>query len=171
MSFLCSGSITNVNLQPATIDLALMVDVYHEFSYPWEMMRSICAAVRPGGQSCIRGVSRRRSRCPDQSRPQNDRRSGAKGNGRSAAGLGGDAPHSAASAHHRFPAQITSRGRHRRSIRRRDGPGPSAPEVELVLQVPAVGLDCLNANLQFLRDIARGLPFTNSAEHLELADA
>ncbi len=37
-------------LPPASIDAALMVDAYHEFAYPLEMMRALVAALRPGGQ-------------------------------------------------------------------------------------------------------------------------
>lgn len=44
------GSITNAALPPASIDLAIMVDVYHEFSHPHEMMHSICQALKPGGR-------------------------------------------------------------------------------------------------------------------------
>ncbi len=32
-----------------TVDLALMVDAYHEFSHPREMLASIASALRPGG--------------------------------------------------------------------------------------------------------------------------
>ncbi len=35
---------------PRPVDLVLMVDVYHEFSYPVEMMTAICAQVKPGGR-------------------------------------------------------------------------------------------------------------------------
>jgi ubiquinone/menaquinone biosynthesis C-methylase UbiE len=44
------GSEQSCNLTPNSIDLALMVDVYHEFSHPYEMLESICLAVRPGGR-------------------------------------------------------------------------------------------------------------------------
>ncbi len=44
------GTITNVNLASNSLDLAIMVDVYHEFSHPYEMMQSICAAMKPGGR-------------------------------------------------------------------------------------------------------------------------
>jgi ubiquinone/menaquinone biosynthesis C-methylase UbiE len=33
-----------------SIDAALLVDAYHEFAYPREMMQGIVAALRPGGQ-------------------------------------------------------------------------------------------------------------------------
>jgi ubiquinone/menaquinone biosynthesis C-methylase UbiE len=37
-------------LAPASIDLALMVDAYHEFSSPQEMMTEIVQALKPGGR-------------------------------------------------------------------------------------------------------------------------
>ncbi len=33
-----------------TLDLVLMVDVYHEFEFPYEMMAAICRALKPGGR-------------------------------------------------------------------------------------------------------------------------
>jgi precorrin-6B methylase 2 len=44
------GATTNANLPPRSIDLAIMVDVYHEFSHPYEMMQSLCQALRPAGR-------------------------------------------------------------------------------------------------------------------------
>ena len=44
------GTIQHANLQPNSIDLAIMVDVYHEFSHPNEMMLSIVNALKPGGR-------------------------------------------------------------------------------------------------------------------------
>lgn len=44
------GTIQHANLQPNSIDLAIMVDVYHEFSHPYEMMQSIVSALKPGGR-------------------------------------------------------------------------------------------------------------------------
>lgn len=41
---------TNPNLPAASIDLALMVDAYHEFEYPQEMMQEIFRALKPGGK-------------------------------------------------------------------------------------------------------------------------
>lgn len=40
----------NVGLPSASLDLAVMVDVYHELSYPYEMLQSILAALKPGGR-------------------------------------------------------------------------------------------------------------------------
>ncbi|MCX6927577.1 MAG: methyltransferase domain-containing protein [Verrucomicrobia bacterium] len=44
------GSITNPLLPAASVDLVLMVDVYHEFDFPYEMMQAICGALKPGGR-------------------------------------------------------------------------------------------------------------------------
>ena len=44
------GTITDTKLAPGSIDVALMVDAYHEFSHPHEMMSSICRALRSGGR-------------------------------------------------------------------------------------------------------------------------
>lgn len=37
------------NLESASIDLVLMVDVYHEFAFPYEMTTAIVEALKPGG--------------------------------------------------------------------------------------------------------------------------
>jgi ubiquinone/menaquinone biosynthesis C-methylase UbiE len=44
------GSEQSVNLPENSIDKVLMVDVYHEFSFPKEMIFSIKKALRPGGK-------------------------------------------------------------------------------------------------------------------------
>ncbi|WP_413467376.1 class I SAM-dependent methyltransferase [Pleurocapsa sp. FMAR1] len=44
------GKEDNPNLPPASIDLAFMVDAYHEFAYPREMMAGIYQALKPGGR-------------------------------------------------------------------------------------------------------------------------
>jgi len=41
---------TDVKLPENSIDVALMVDVYHEFSFPREMMLSLVKALKPGGR-------------------------------------------------------------------------------------------------------------------------
>ncbi|WP_337886299.1 class I SAM-dependent methyltransferase [Fischerella thermalis] len=41
---------TNPNLPPASVDLALMVDTYHEFEYPREVMQAIVKALKPDGR-------------------------------------------------------------------------------------------------------------------------
>jgi precorrin-6B methylase 2 len=44
------GDVDDPHLSPNSIDLALMVDAYHEFSHPWEMMQGVVAALKPGGR-------------------------------------------------------------------------------------------------------------------------
>lgn len=44
------GSSQNPNLPPESLDLALLVDAYHEFEYPREMMTGIMQALKPGGR-------------------------------------------------------------------------------------------------------------------------
>lgn len=44
------GTITDPNLPPDSIDLILLVDVYHEFDHPQEMTRAMVEALRPGGR-------------------------------------------------------------------------------------------------------------------------
>ena len=44
------GTITDPKLPPASEDLILMVDVYHEFSHPYEMTAAMVAALKPGGR-------------------------------------------------------------------------------------------------------------------------
>lgn len=44
------GTSTNPNLGRSQIDLALMVDAYHEFEYPREMMQAIVTALKPEGR-------------------------------------------------------------------------------------------------------------------------
>lgn len=43
------GSVTDPNLPEAAVDLALIVDAYHEFSHPREMAAGLLRALRPGG--------------------------------------------------------------------------------------------------------------------------
>jgi len=44
------GNIQNPKLKENSIDLAFMVDAYHEFSHPYEMMLGIQKALKPGGR-------------------------------------------------------------------------------------------------------------------------
>ncbi len=43
------GKEDSVALPPASLDAALMVDAYHEFSFPAEMLISLYSALKPGG--------------------------------------------------------------------------------------------------------------------------
>jgi ubiquinone/menaquinone biosynthesis C-methylase UbiE len=44
------GTPTDPRLPPGSVDVVVMVDVYHEFEYPFEMMNRICATLKPGGR-------------------------------------------------------------------------------------------------------------------------
>ena len=44
------GTETDPKLPAAAIDLILMVDVYHEFSHPFEMTEAMVKALKPGGR-------------------------------------------------------------------------------------------------------------------------
>ncbi len=41
---------TDPRLPPQSVDRVLMVDVYHELAYPYEVMTKICEALKPGGR-------------------------------------------------------------------------------------------------------------------------
>jgi len=43
------GAEDDVKLPPGTVDLAIMVDVYHELAFPYEVLSSIVRALKPGG--------------------------------------------------------------------------------------------------------------------------
>ena len=44
------GVADNVKLADASIDLAIMVDVYHELEFPYEVMESVVRALKPRGR-------------------------------------------------------------------------------------------------------------------------
>lgn len=44
------GTITDPKLPRAAVDLILMVDVYHEFDHPFEMVEAMCQSLKPGGR-------------------------------------------------------------------------------------------------------------------------
>ena len=44
------GGLADPNLPPSSVDLALMVDVYHELEYPYEMLAAVVRALKPGGR-------------------------------------------------------------------------------------------------------------------------
>ena len=44
------GSEADVKLPPSSVDLAIMVDVYHELAFPYEVLASTIRALKPGGQ-------------------------------------------------------------------------------------------------------------------------
>lgn len=44
------GDIDDTHLPAGQVDLVLLVDAYHEFSHPWEMMSSIVEGLKSGGR-------------------------------------------------------------------------------------------------------------------------
>lgn len=44
------GAVDDVRLPAGSVDLAVMVDVYHELAYPFEVMTSVVNALKPGGR-------------------------------------------------------------------------------------------------------------------------
>ena len=44
------GAVDDVRLPAGSVDLAVMVDVYHELAYPYEVMVSLMTALKPGGR-------------------------------------------------------------------------------------------------------------------------
>lgn len=44
------SSSTSPNIPTATLDLAIMVDVYHELEFPREFLQQVIQSVKPGGQ-------------------------------------------------------------------------------------------------------------------------
>jgi predicted methyltransferase len=47
------GTEADPGLQPNSVDLTLIVDAYHEFGYPREVMAAVYEATRPGGRVAI----------------------------------------------------------------------------------------------------------------------
>jgi len=58
------GTETGIGLPPASIDLAFLVDVYHHFEHPKEMLASIQRALRPNGQLFLVDYRREEGRSP-----------------------------------------------------------------------------------------------------------
>ena len=44
------GAVDDLKLPPGTLDAALLVDAYHEFSHPAEMLSSMFRSLKPGGR-------------------------------------------------------------------------------------------------------------------------
>ncbi len=47
------GGVADTRLPPNSVDLILLVDVYHEFSYPREMGQAMVRALKPGGRIAL----------------------------------------------------------------------------------------------------------------------
>jgi ubiquinone/menaquinone biosynthesis C-methylase UbiE len=44
------GTVKSPNLKPGTVDLIIMVDVYHEFNFPYEMTKELAKSLKEGGR-------------------------------------------------------------------------------------------------------------------------
>lgn len=44
------GTTSSPRLKPGSVDLVIMVDVYHEFDMPYEMLSEIAKSLKPGGR-------------------------------------------------------------------------------------------------------------------------
>jgi precorrin-6B methylase 2 len=44
------STVSDIKLADASLDLAIMVDVYHELEYPFEVLQSVVRALKSGGQ-------------------------------------------------------------------------------------------------------------------------
>ncbi len=44
------GAVDDPKLPDSSVDLILMVDVYHEFDHPYEMMKAMVKSLKPGGR-------------------------------------------------------------------------------------------------------------------------
>ncbi len=47
------GTLRSPRLPPDSLDLVLMVDVYHELEFPFEMLQEICRSLKPGGRVAL----------------------------------------------------------------------------------------------------------------------
>jgi ubiquinone/menaquinone biosynthesis C-methylase UbiE len=47
------GTNQDARLTSASVDLAILVDVYHEFDYPYEMMTGLVRSLKPGGRIAL----------------------------------------------------------------------------------------------------------------------
>jgi ubiquinone/menaquinone biosynthesis C-methylase UbiE len=47
------GAVDDPKLPPASVDLELMIDVYHEFSHPQEMLRHLRESLKPDGRMVL----------------------------------------------------------------------------------------------------------------------
>jgi SAM-dependent methyltransferase len=61
------GTITDPKLPRSSVDLILMVDVYHEFDHPHEMVEAMCRALKPGGRIVFVEFRGEDPECADQS--------------------------------------------------------------------------------------------------------
>ena len=96
------GTIRDPGLSPESVDLALMVDVYHEFSHPWEMIQGNSSRPEAGRAAGSGGVPGGGSGGSHPPAPQDDPGSGPARDLGAPPGLGRDAGSPAPPAHCHF---------------------------------------------------------------------
>jgi ubiquinone/menaquinone biosynthesis C-methylase UbiE len=66
------GTTTDPKLPPASIDVALVLDVYHHFDYPGRMLQAIRGALKPGAHLVIVDFYKSASPSPGHIRAERD---------------------------------------------------------------------------------------------------
>jgi ubiquinone/menaquinone biosynthesis C-methylase UbiE len=66
------GTTTDPKLPPNSVDIALVLDVYHHFDYPEKMLAAIRSALKPGGQLVIVDFYKSASPSPGHIRIERD---------------------------------------------------------------------------------------------------
>ena len=66
------GTTTDPKLPPASIDIALVLDVYHHFDYPDKMLQAIRSALKPGAHLVIVDYYKSASPSPGHIRAERD---------------------------------------------------------------------------------------------------
>ena len=104
------GAEDDVRLPPACVDLAVMVDVYHELAFPHEVLASIVRALKPGGRLAFVEYRAEDPRRADQGAAQDERGADPARGGRARAGVGAHRGHAAVAAPRRVPQARLSAG-------------------------------------------------------------
>ena len=73
------GKVDDLALPPASLDAALLVDAYHEFSHPAEMLASLFRSLKPGGRVFLLEFRGGGPAGADQGAAQDDRGAGEAG--------------------------------------------------------------------------------------------
>ena len=107
------GTVVDPKLPPGSVDLVLLVDVYHEFDHPEQMLAAIRKSLKPTGPRCAGRVSCRRPKGANQAAAQNDEGSDHEGVSAQRLQVGRRVRQTALAASHVFPAR-TMRRRPRR---------------------------------------------------------
>ena len=100
------GTITDPKLPANGVDIALLVDAYHEFSNPREMLGAIVKSLKPGGAYRAGRVPRRRPECTHQGVAQTEHRAGHQRNAGGGPEISEERRTAPAAARHDFRAVV-----------------------------------------------------------------